>query len=222
MSIVKTEDGSNTLLHQSINEHYHSIHGALQESLHVFIQNGLALIENKTEINVFEMGFGTGLNALLAYDYAKKNKNKINYFSIEAFPINLETAKQLNYDKLINNQDFFIQLHEAKWNELVAISPNFNLHKIEGFLEKTDLGFLPPIDVIFYDAFAPTAQEHLWEIDILQKMYNTLTNEGLLTTYCAKGQFKRNLKAVRFKVKGVPGPPGKREMTLAFKELLQS
>ena len=217
MSIVKTEDGSNTLLHQSINEHYHSIHGALQESLHVFIKNGLDLIENKTEINVFEMGFGTGLNALLAYDYAKKNKIKINYFSIEAYPITLKIAQNLNYDNLIDNSAIFMQLHEAKWNELVAISPNFNLHKIEGFLEKTDLDFPPPIDVIFYDAFAPTAQEHLWEIDILQKMYNILSSNGLLTTYCAKGQFKRNLKAVGFTVKGVPGPPGKREMTLAFK-----
>lgn len=218
MSIVKTEDGSNTLLHKSINEHYHSIHGALQESLHVFIKNGLDLIENKTEINVFEMGFGTGLNALLAYDYAVKNKVKINYFSIEAYPINLETAQNLNYDNLIDKTAIFMQLHKAKWDELVVISPNFNLYKIEGFIEKTDLGFLPLIDIIFYDAFAPSAQEHLWEIDILQKMYQTLNTKGLFTTYCAKGQFKRNLKAVGFTVKGVPGPPGKREMTLAFKE----
>jgi len=217
MSIVKTEDGSNTLLHKSINEHYHSIHGALQESLHVFIQNGLDLIENKTEINVFEMGFGTGLNALLAYDYAVKNNIKINYFSIEAYPINMETAKQLNYNNLIDNSNIFMQLHEVKWNKSIPIATNFNLHKIEGFLEKTDLSFLPPIDVIFYDAFAPSAQEHLWEIDILQKMYDLLASNGLLTTYCAKGQFKRNLKAVEFSVKGVPGPPGKREMTIAYK-----
>jgi tRNA U34 5-methylaminomethyl-2-thiouridine-forming methyltransferase MnmC len=217
MKIVRTHDGSNTLIHKSINEHYHSIHGAEQEGRHVFIQNGLELVSNKSEIKVFEMGFGTGLNALLAHEFATKHQIKMTYYSIEAYPLSVDEASQLDYDNLIKDASVFKKLHEAAWNEHVAVSAQFSLHKIEGFLEKTSLALLEPIDVIFYDAFAPSAQAFLWEPDILQKMYDLLAPEGLLSTYCAKGQFKRNLKAVGFEVKAAPGPPGKREMTIGHK-----
>ena len=217
MKIVRTKDGSNTVIHEQIQETYHSIHGAEQESRHVFIQHGLAHIANQQDIKVFEMGFGTGLNALLAYEYATKQQIKIDYYSIEAYPLSPEQASQLEYDHLIEDHSVFKKLHEANWNEMHTISAYFNLHKIDGFVEHTDFSFLPLIDVIFYDAFAPSAQAHLWENDILEKMNALLRPNGLLSTYCAKGQFKRNLKAVGFEVKGVPGPPGKREMTLAYK-----
>lgn len=217
MKIVPTKDGSNTLLHKELGEHYHSIHGALQESQHVFIKNGLALYENTQHLVVFEMGFGTGLNALLAYEYAQQHKISIDYCSIEAYPISAEESASMDYDKLVEDQSIFTQIHEAKWNEIVPISPFFNLYKIEGFIENTSLDFIGPVDVIFYDAFAPEAQSHLWEPPMLEKMFALLKKGGHLTTYCAKGQFKRNLKAIGFEVKGVPGPPGKREITLAFK-----
>jgi tRNA U34 5-methylaminomethyl-2-thiouridine-forming methyltransferase MnmC len=217
MKIVKTHDGSNTLIHESINEHYHSIHGAEQEGRHVFIQNGLALVKNKSEIKVFEMGFGTGLNALLAYEFATKNQTNLTYYSIEAYPLSVDEASQLRYDELIEDESIFKKLHALAWNKSETISSNFTLHKMEGFIEKTSLDFIKPIDVIFYDAFAPSAQAFLWESEILQKMYAILAPEGLLSTYCAKGQFKRNLKEIGFEVSAVPGPPGKREMTIAYK-----
>lgn len=217
MDLYKTKDGSNTLFHPKFDEHYHSIHGAVQESMHVFIQNGLGLKSYKKELKVFEMGFGTGLNALLAYNYAEEHHLKIQYYSIEAYPIGKEQIASLSYDSLSTNQSIFGKLHALEWEEKHAISPFFDLHKIEGFLENKDLHSLPKMDIIFYDAFAPSAQEHLWEVEILQKMYTLLLPGGHLTTYCAKGQFKRNLKAIGFEVKAVPGPPGKREMTLAFK-----
>ncbi|MFT5071060.1 MAG: tRNA U34 5-methylaminomethyl-2-thiouridine-forming methyltransferase MnmC [Chitinophagales bacterium] len=217
MIIVPTKDGSNTLLHEELGEHYHSIHGALQESQHIFIKNGLALQAPKKKIVVFEMGFGTGLNALLALDYAKKHGISIDYYSIEAYPISIEESQSLAYDQIIEVEHAFSLLHHADWNKLSIISENFKLHKIEGFLEETALDFLPLVDVVFYDAFAPNAQAHLWEPPILEKMFKLLTLGGHLSTYCAKGQFKRNLKMVGFEVKGVPGPAGKREITLAYK-----
>lgn len=217
MDLYKTKDGSNTLFHAEFDEHYHSIHGALQESMHVFIQNGLALHPQKKELDVFEMGFGTGLNTLLAYNYAEENQVKIHYYSIEAYPITLAQAESLAYEKFGIESTTFKTLHELDWGSTHQVSEYFNLHKIQGFLEKTNLDTLAKMNVIFYDAFAPSAQEHLWETTILQKMNDLLLPGGHLTTYCAKGQFKRNLKAVGFDVKGVPGPPGKREMTLALK-----
>lgn len=217
MKIVSTKDGSHTVVHELLGEHYHSIHGALQESQHVFIQEGLGRHQDKKTIKVFEMGFGTGLNALLAYAFAEEHQINIEYYTIEAYPLAIDQAKQLNYPELLSAKGIFDKLHEIPWGEFTEISAHFNIMKIEGLLESTDLSRIPAIDVIFYDAFAPNAQAHLWEPPILEKMYKLLNTGGHLSTYCAKGQFKRNLKAVGFDVKGVPGPPGKREMTLAFK-----
>ena len=214
----ETHDGSKTLYRPDINETYHSIHGALQESQHVFIQEGLAHYPQAKELVVFEMGLGTGLNALLAYDYADKHGIKIHYYAIEAYPITLEESQAMQYDKLIEDTKVFHQIHEAEWNTEVVLCSNFSLFKINNLLEDTDLSFIPAVDVIFYDAFAPAAQAHLWEPPILLNMFNLLKRGGHLTTYCAKGQFKRNLKSVNFEVKGVPGPPGKREMTIASKK----
>jgi tRNA U34 5-methylaminomethyl-2-thiouridine-forming methyltransferase MnmC len=213
---VATNDGSFTLKHVVFNEHYHSIHGALQESRHVFMDKGLALFPNKKELYVFEMGLGTGLNALLAHQFAQEHKVLIHYYSIEAYPITLEEAKALAYEKHGLSESIFQEIHTCSWNEKHALTEYFHFHKIQGFLESTPLDFLPAINVIFYDAFAPSAQEYLWEIPILDKMKNILGEGGLLSTYCAKGQFKRNLKSVGFRVEAAAGPPGKREMTLAW------
>ncbi|MCB9256578.1 MAG: tRNA (5-methylaminomethyl-2-thiouridine)(34)-methyltransferase MnmD [Chitinophagales bacterium] len=217
MNLVKTKDGSDTVVHHIFDEHYHSIHGAKQESEHVFIQKGLALLKTKNEINLFEMGFGTGLNALLALDYAKKNQLILNYYSIEAYPLAYADAMKLNYAQLVEDPSLFARLHQAEWNKLVALSPEFNLFKMEALIEDFDITSIAPVDLIFYDAFAPSAQAQLWEKDILKKMYDLLKKNGFLTTYCAKGQFKRNLKELGFRVEAHPGPPGKREMTLAYK-----
>ncbi|MCB0536729.1 MAG: tRNA (5-methylaminomethyl-2-thiouridine)(34)-methyltransferase MnmD [Bacteroidetes bacterium] len=219
MEKIATKDGSFTVKHAQINELYHSIHGAMQESKHVFIENGIALHKNKQQVSVFEMGLGTGLNALLTYKFAKENKIKVTYYCIEAYPMLAEDALQLNYTNTEDELAVFKQIHESEWNKVENIDEHFSLFKIKGKLEYTGLSFLKGIiDVIYFDAFAPTAQEELWQPDILSKMYGLLKTEGHLTTYCAKGQFKRDLKNVGFTVKAVAGPPGKREMTLAYKE----
>lgn len=214
-----TKDGSHTFYIKELDEYYHSIHGAIQESNTIFINAGLKAID-KTEINIFEMGFGTGLNAFMTFLEAQQNKLKINYYTIEAYPISLEEAKLLNYHKELNaetEREIFLKMHDCPWNESIKISENFILHKIKKEIENLKSNDLPSVDLIYFDAFAPSAQPQLWEKGILKLMYDILKSNGILTTYCAKGVFKRTLKEVGFEVESLPGPIGKREMTRAIK-----
>lgn len=217
--LVITKDGSPTLFVAELNEHYHSIHGALQEALHVFIQAGVqALLEKgHSEINLFEVGFGTGTNALLTEEFASDNNIKIRYESLEAYPLSQEEAtafaKSLKLSE--TRHALFVQLHKAEWDKEVEINKNFSLLKRHARLEEYDIE--SAADLIYYDAFAPNAQAYLWEKEIFEKMYAQLKPGAMLVTYCAKGVVKRTLKAVGFEVESIPGPPGKREMTRAYK-----
>jgi tRNA U34 5-methylaminomethyl-2-thiouridine-forming methyltransferase MnmC len=213
--IKVTDDGSKTLFIPDWNENYHSSHGAVQEAKHVFLEYGLGAIENKEEINVFEVGFGTGLNAILTYQYAIENQLKINYDSIEAYPIMKEEMELLDYVSLFENKDtkeVYQKMYDVSWDESVMISENFHLKKIHNKLEHH---ILPQdhYDIIFFDAFGPRVQEGMWSKDHFKNLYNSLKKGGLFVTYCAKGQVKRDLKSVGFEVETLPGPPGKREMT---------
>lgn len=216
--IIHSNDGSHTLFVPDMNEHYHSTHGAIQESEHVFIRAGLEYKAHK-ELCVFEIGFGTGLNALLSYYFAKKYNIVISYYSIEAFPVESSIIKLLNYPEMINENDareVFRQMHEIPWNKETAISSFFSLKKIHDRIES----FQYPeniADIIYFDAFAPVKQPELWTIEIFKKMYGLLKNRGILVTYSAKGQVKRNMKEAGFTVETLPGPPGKREMTRGSK-----
>lgn len=217
--LVLTKDGSPTLFVPELDEHYHSIHGALQESLHVFINAGLQFLLDKglKSINVFEVGFGTGLNALLSNDFAQQNNINIHYESLEDYPLALEEASVIS-DSLELTEDqknFFQSMHEAVWNKPVQLNEHFSLHKRQEKLQEYKIS--NSADVIFFDAFAPSAQPQLWEEAIFQKMYEQLKLNGILVTYCAKGVVKRRLKACGFEVEAIPGPPGKREMTRALK-----
>jgi tRNA U34 5-methylaminomethyl-2-thiouridine-forming methyltransferase MnmC len=215
---VITNDGSHTFYVAHLDEYYHSIHGALQESMHVFIQSGLHHLP-QAEIAIFEMGFGTGLNTFLTYLEAKKHHKTINYFSIEAYPIEIEKALQLNYAQQINapeEQHIFSKIHQSNWNEKIDFD-NFNLTKINQKIENFDENSIPKCDLIYFDAFAPSAQPHLWEENVLQKMHNLLKPNGILVTYCAKGSFKRSLKSLGFAIEALAGPVGKREITRATK-----
>ncbi|MFT4645066.1 MAG: tRNA U34 5-methylaminomethyl-2-thiouridine-forming methyltransferase MnmC [Planctomycetota bacterium] len=219
MEIQITKDGSHTLVSKEFGELYHSHNGSIQEALHIFIKHGLEANSSKS-INIFEMGFGSGLNAILSYYYSKSNKVQVNYSSIEAYPIKTEIAKQLNYNDYIKEEEFdkdFNKLHLVKWDEEIKISNTFSLFKIHNTIETLDIETLDKVDIIFYDAFAPTAQLHLWEKDVLTKMYNLLKPGGFLITYCAKGVFKRTLKEIGFTIEALPGPIGKREITRAFR-----
>jgi tRNA U34 5-methylaminomethyl-2-thiouridine-forming methyltransferase MnmC len=171
----------------------------------------------KKEISIFEIGFGTGLNALLALNYAISNQIKINYFTIEKFPVGYQTYQELNYAEQINInfQEAFFQLHSCNWNEEVMIDQEFLFKKIQADFNN----FIPDFsyDLIFMDAFAPDIQPELWTKNNFTKLYKNLNSNGILTTYSAKGDVKRSLEASGFVVKRIPGPPGKREMIRAIK-----
>ena len=219
MELKKTEDGSHTIYIESIDETYHSIHGAIQEANHVFIKNGINLI-NLNKINILEVGFGTGLNAILTLEFALNNQININYTGIETNPLSKKLINKLNYINLISNPILeipFNKLHACKWEVENKITPNFNLKKINinVFQFKSNNKF----DLIYYDAFGPNSQPEMWTKEIFQNLFQILNNDGIFVTYCAKGQVKRDLKSTGFIVNSVPGPPGKREMTIAFKKM---
>lgn len=218
--IISTQDGSHSVFSEQFGVAYHSKYGAVQETEHVFIKGALLdKIKTQQEVAILDIGFGTGLNALMTYLSASKQTTKIQYTAIEAYPLSLEQALQLNYAEVLNlsevEQQFFQQMHQTAWNKPIALSEDFTFTKCLQRFEEID--FKNQFDIIYFDAFAPNAQPELWEADLLNKMYQALKHKGILTTYCAKGVFKRTLKKVGFTVEALPGPPGKREMTRGHK-----
>lgn len=209
-----SDDGSHTLFVPELNEHYHSVYGARTESMHVFIKNGLNQI-NKDNICILEIGFGTGLNALLA-DLNKGNKT-IEYHSLEKYPLNTELENILQFSTNQNEQETlqYQKIHEAPWNLLTEITRGFNLLKWEADL--LTIEFTSSYDIVFFDAFAPDIQPEMWSEVVFKKIYNAMNTNGILTTYSAKGVVRRTLQKVGFNVERIPGPPHKREMLRAIK-----
>lgn len=221
-NIITTADGSKTIYSKELGEHYHSTNGALQESMHIFINEGLLHYlsnnQNKKQIHIFEMGFGTGLNALLALKTSIDTGIEIHYESIEKYPISSNTADELNYGQLLKDKayiDYFKHIHSCKWNRENRIG-NFYLNKISGDITEYPLG--TAIEVVFYDAFSPNVQEILWSIDIFSKLYKAMIVNGILTTYSSKGSVRRNLQTSGFRVEKIAGPQGKRHIVRATKE----
>ncbi|VBB46080.1 conserved hypothetical protein [uncultured Paludibacter sp.] len=209
-----TEDGSHTLYVSEIDECYHSTHGAIQESKHIFI-NAAFLQCNKNEINVLEIGFGTGLNAFLTLLEAEKQHKTIKYTSIELFPLELKKSLSLNYPQLIDSskQNEFERLHTSEWNTWTEITSYFLLKKInEDF---TKLILQEKFDVIYFDAFSPEKQPEMWTEEMFKKLYLSAEKNAVLTTYCCKGAVKRAMKAAGFNTEKIPGPIGKREILRA-------
>jgi tRNA U34 5-methylaminomethyl-2-thiouridine-forming methyltransferase MnmC len=221
IKVIISEDGSSTLYLPSMNESYHSFHGAIQESEHVFIKSGLDYIsQSKKTITIFEVGFGTGLNVLLTLNAAKKNNLIIDYYSIEAFPLKQEIVGQLNYAKRINDpsaQEYFLEIHASPWNKKEHLTDHFALTKIYSKLEEADLSYIKA-DLVYFDAFAPSKQPEMWSEENFKKIKDVMNSGGALVSYCASGQFKRTLKALDFQLEALPGPPGKKEMTRAIKK----
>lgn len=212
--VKSTHDGSKTLYVPELDEHYHSIHGARQESEHVFIQWGLKQSSSVSSLSILEVGFGTGLNALLTV-LSQPNDQHIQYVGLEPFPVDEDLLAEYSVMFSLEEQVLFNQLHQAEWNKFVSIRSHFQLEKVNVKLE--DYSSNEQFDLIYFDAFGPRAQAELWVLPVFEKMYHLTRKGGRLVTYCAKGQVKRDLKSAGFTVTSVPGPPGKREMTIATK-----
>ena len=216
-----TSDGSKTLFIKDLNEGYHSGHGALQEAKFVFIDNGYKLIE-RCEINILELGFGTGLNGLVTIDeFLKTDKNQVvRYYSLEKYPVLQQELLALDYPTLFENPDLdsaFTRLHEAPWNEPCEVVENFFVTKIEADFFDLDSLRIPPIDLVYFDCFGSRVQPDLWEPKLIGLVADKMSKEGLFTTYSAKGSLRRALLDLDFEVEKRPGPPGKREMITAIK-----
>lgn len=217
--LIITQDGSHSLFHEALNETYHSVHGAIQESVYVFIQQGLAHFlqhHPESKVAILEVGFGTGLNALLTLQHSLAHKTDIRYVTIEAYPLDEPVWRSLNYPSTIGLNHHFETLHTLAWNEEQEVFPGFQLKKLAGTLQEVKLDN-EAFDVIYFDAFAPSKQPEMWTISMLERVANALRPGGMFVTYCARGQLKRDLKSLNLIVETLAGPPGKKEMVRATK-----
>lgn len=219
--IITTGDGSSTIHIPEWNEQYHSKHGAIQEARHVFIEMGLKKIlerDNCKEISILEIGFGTGLNAMVTWEAIEAKEIFINYTGVEAYPVAVEEIIQLNFAeeiKLENSKAIFNKLHESSWEEANKISENLTLTKQQKFFHQIE--DVDTYDLIYFDAFGARVQPDLWTVEIFEKMFKATKQDGILVTYAAKGSVRRAMLEVGYKVERLQGPPGKREMLRATK-----
>nr|WP_025821599.1 tRNA (5-methylaminomethyl-2-thiouridine)(34)-methyltransferase MnmD [Shewanella marina] len=223
IKVLMTKDGSHTLLNIALNESYHAHNGALSESKYVYIQAGLMTqLALKKQLNIVEVGFGTGLNTILTLAEAIKQNATIHYTSIEPVPLSLALIEQLNYGQWLTPKlaELYLAIHQAPWEQDVAITANFVLHKYRGEFEQFEF-VGQQTDLIYFDAFAPNKQPEIWQLANMQKCAQLLVADGMLVSYCANGQFKRNLKAAGLIVKPYPGALGRREMTRAYQQVVK-
>ena len=216
-NVITTSDGSKTISIEGWNEQYHSKHGAIQEAYHVFIKHGLNLFRNRT-VKILEIGFGTGLNALISWKEATNLEIDIHYTGIEAYPVTMEEFGQLNYISRLDAPDYeagFRLMHSSPWGMTIDIAADFRLCKRQQDFK--DIEDKDDFDLIYFDAFGAQVQPELWTMEIFQKMYGALKTHGVLVTYAAKGDVRRAMQTVGFQVERLQGPPGKREMLRATK-----
>ncbi len=234
-----TEDGSHTLFSEMAGQTYHSSHGAIQESNHIFISQLSTL---NSQLSVLEIGFGTGLNALLTAQWANEHKVKIEYTTIELYPLESVIYRELNYGRLLGDEELFLRLHEVAWNAgFVQVSEYFAIRKCKSDIvewltnaqctmhnaqssDQSDFSinsqlstFNIQYDVVYFDAFSPDAQPELWSEEVFLNIYQLMKEGGVLMTYCAKGDVRRAMLAAGFKVEKLQGPPGKRHILRAGK-----
>lgn len=215
--IITTLDGSTTIQITDWDECYHSKNGAIQEAYHVFIKNGLHRFGEQS-VSILEIGFGTGLNALITFLESQDRKLQIDYVGVEAYPVSLQEARAMNYcEQLEIKHGTFTHMHESVWEETIEIEGNFRLTKRKQLFQ--DIEDIAQFDLIYFDAFGYPFQPELWSTEIFKKMYTALKDKGILVTYAARGVVKRSMKEVGFRVEKTAGPPGKREMMVGFKNL---
>lgn len=219
-TVLKTGDGSVTLHIPEWNEQYHSKHGAVAEAVHVFIKEGLHhwIAQHKASaVAILEIGFGTGLNALLTQLEAEKNNWKIAYTGVDAYPLGESDLEFLNFALMTHSpKALFQKLHSISWEESHVLTKHFSLTKQEKFF--SEIQDQHAFDVIYFDAFGVRVQPDLWTEEIFEKMFQALRPKGILVTYAANGSARRALEAVGFQVERIPGPPGKKQMMRAVKD----
>ena len=217
--VIETADGSKTLYVPAMNEQYHSVNGALTESEYVFLKQGYLHHPSGNPV-VFEVGFGTGLNALITALKASEQNRKTRYISIEKYPLSDDEIEALEYDKLFSPAAAKIlnKIHAANWDEAVEISAHFTLHKVKGDLKTYPVTQLPNFDLVYFDAFGPDKQPDLWQPDIFENIYSACKPRATFVTYSAKGLIRRQLAAAGFEMERLPGPPGKRQMLRGSKK----
>jgi tRNA U34 5-methylaminomethyl-2-thiouridine-forming methyltransferase MnmC len=236
-NIQITEDGSHTLFSEMAGQTYHSSHGAVQESRHIFISQLMgrcSTVDNQQSgmngvLSVLEIGFGTGLNALLTAQWARENGVKIEYTTIELYPLAEGIYRELNYGRLLGDEELFLKLHEKDWDvDLQCVTENFAITKCKSDIvewlnsqqstvdgqQLVDNGLY---DVVYFDAFSPDAQPELWSEEVFRNVYALMKEGGVLMTYCAKGDVRRAMIAAGFRVEKLAGPPGKRHILRAGK-----
>jgi tRNA U34 5-methylaminomethyl-2-thiouridine-forming methyltransferase MnmC len=216
IEIVKTEDGSDTLYVRELDEHYHSVHGAVMESEFIFIEAGFDHC-NSDPLRIFEAGFGTGLNALLTAIRNLPDRRVVHYTSIEKFPLSEKIVDSLNYKDLVSREGklIFDRIHGCAWNSQEKICDNFWLYKVRGDL--TSVTLKGSFDLIYFDAFGPDKQPGMWTDEVFSMISGHTAKNGILVTYSSKGEVKRKLKKYGFEVTLLPGPPGKRHIIRAVK-----
>ncbi len=218
--IVETEDGSHTLRLPDSDVTFHSLRGAMTESRHIFLDAGLLyFLKNnpqKKPVFVFEVGFGTGLNALLTAKAATQNGRDVIYYGIEKYPLPVEIYTKLNYSRILGETELYKTIMQTGWNQELFIRPFFKLNKIAADFETYQ--FHKQFDIIYFDAFAPNDQEEMWTGWLFEKIFNALHTNGILVTYCSKAEVRRAMAAAGFVVEKIPGPPGKREIVRAIKK----
>lgn len=217
IQIEKTADGSTTLYREDIDEHYHSMKGALAESLHVYLEAGWRMASKLSRpVRVFEVGFGTGMNAAITAMAALESKIPTVYYSVELYPLPNETTDIIAQTLEEYYQEAFENVNKTPWNETNYISQYFSLIKMEDNLLTMDIP--SDLDAVYFDAFAPEKQPEMWEETIFRKIYTAMKPGAVLTTYCAKGRIRRMLQQIGFLTERLPGPPGgKREILRAQK-----
>lgn len=217
---IVTQDGSKTLYCRDLDEQYHSVFGAISESRHVFIDAGLTPFSGHPVLQVFEVGFGTGLNCLLAALFAIEHRIDMMYYTVEKFPLPESITGQLNYGELIGGDAsaLFKAIHQAAWDENAALHPRFTVRKIKADMVHDAIVIPGLADVVFFDAFGPDKQPEMWTAPILGKVAVLTASGGILVTYSAKGEVRRSLISLGFAVERIPGPTGKREMIRGTKK----
>lgn len=220
--VIETADGFGTLAIDEMAVTYHSRHGAVWESTHVFINAGLDYYHHQhpehDTIKVFEMGLGTGLNVLLSCEYAHTYNVGLEYTSLEKYPLGVSDLQGLSYATLMNGDGSRLlnEIHSYEWGSYHQLTDIVSFCKIESGLESYNSDVL--YDLVYYDAFAPRAQPELWTVETFKKVLAIMNKKGVMVTYCSKGDVRRAIIDAGFSIEKLQGPPGKREMLRATKQ----